>query len=175
MIPTLTTERLRLRPLREGDLDAFVAFYASPASAFYGGACDRADAWRRMASYAGSWVLKGFGPFAVESRAAGEFLGMVGPWAPEGWPEPEITWMLLSRAQGKGYATEAAGAALDFAYRRLGWPTAVSAINPDNTPSLRLAERLGACFAYETVIRGGEGVHVYRHRAPQTRRAGGMQ
>ena len=66
---------------------------------------------------------------------------------------------------GKGYATEAAAAALDATYELFEWPTAVSVIAAANTPSIRVAERLGAVREREVTYRYGEA-YVYRHRPP---------
>ncbi|MEM1345286.1 MAG: GNAT family N-acetyltransferase [Pseudomonadota bacterium] len=163
--PAIETERLRLRAFRPGDDAAMIAFYASESSAFYGGPCEANDAWRKAAVYPGHWALRGYGPFALEERASGRFVGLCGPWFPLGFPEPEITWMLVEDARGQGFAVEAARAALAFAYATLGWVRAVSCINPDNTPSLRLAERLGAVHEYDTAV-GSTPVGVWRHAVP---------
>ena len=71
------------------------AFYASPISSFYGGPCDREDAWRKFAAYPGHWALRGFGPWAIEEKSSGAFVGLSGLWFPEGWYAPEITWALV--------------------------------------------------------------------------------
>lgn len=165
-IPVLETERLILRPVREEtDFEALTTFFASERSSFYGGPCARADAWRKLVIYAGHWAIRGYGPFALEDRASGQFAGLSGPWFPEGFPEPEITWMLVDGFEGRGLATEAATRALRFAYEVLGWRTAISTILPENTTSVRLAERLGAAKDYVYRM-GDEDFDVYRHLSP---------
>lgn len=171
-IPVLETERLLLRGLQPSDFEPFAAFLASDAARFVGGPCSRVDAWRRLASYAGSWSLRGFGKFAVEDKATGKFAGLVGPWFPEGWPEPEIAWTLLDAFQGRGLAAEAASRALRFAYESLGWTTAVSCIDPLNKPSIALAQRLGATFEGKTEIKPYGEALLYRHRSPEELEAG---
>ena len=166
-IPVLETERLTLRGLRASDFEPFAEFLATDAARFIGGPCSRVDAWRRIASYAGAWSLLGFGKFAVEEKASGKFAGVVGPWFPEGWPEPEIAWTLLGGFQGRGLAAEAASRALRFAYDSLGWTTAVSCMDPLNKPSIALAERLGATFEGKTEIKPYGEALLYRHRGPQ--------
>ena len=165
-VPVLETERLRLREWREEDLNAFAAFWADPATAdFLGGTCARDGAWRRMALQVGRWMLRGYGRWAIEEKASGSFAGYCGPWNPEGWPEPEIGWGLVKAYHGRGYATEAALRARNFAYRELGWPTAVSYIAADNAASRRVAERLGASFERSIELRGYP-LGLYRHPAP---------
>lgn len=163
MIPSLETERLVLRPWRESDLDDVAAFYADEATAkFVGGVCARDDAWRRLASMVGHWGLRGNGPWALQEKATGHYVGWCGIWGPEGWPEPELMWSLMGSAHGKGYATEAATRARRFAYETLGWSTLISLIVPENAPSRRVAARLGARIEGQVELRGYR-MDVHRH------------
>lgn len=173
--PLLETERLVLRlPLSE-DLDGWAAFGADPdAMTFLGGPGPRAVAWRAMAGVAGSWALHGFGMFSVIEKASGRWIGRVGPWRPEGWPGTEVGWGLLSDAQGRGYAFEAAVAAIDWAFDHLGWDEVVHTIDPANTGSIALAQRLGstnrgpgrlpAPFADRTIDVWGQSAAAWRAR-----------
>ena len=163
--PTHETDRLILRGYREDDFEPMAEFFADPVSQFYGGPCGRDDAWRKFAAYPGHWALRGYGPWAIERRDTNEFIGICGPWYPEGWIEPEITWALAPGHHGQGFATEAARAALDIAYRDFGWTTAVSVIALANPASAAVAERLGA--TPESRIEGRYGTaDVYRHQPP---------
>lgn len=171
MTPRLETERLVLRAFAPGDVEQFTGFYASDASRFVGGPEDRIATWRRMASYAGCWMLRGYGKFIVEEKASGRAVGIVGPWYPEGWPEPEIGWTVLPEFEGRGYATEAARRAILFAYDELGWTTAMSAVFPGNTRSFRLAERLGAQHEGSEEIKPYGMLEIYRHLPPREFRA----
>jgi RimJ/RimL family protein N-acetyltransferase len=165
-VPVLETEQLRLRSWREEDLPAFAGFWADEDTArFLGGTCARPQSWRIMAMYAGHWVLRGYGMWAIEEKATGQLAGYCGPWNPEGWPEQEIGWGLVKAFHGRGYATEAARRARDFAYRELGWPTAVSYIAAENAASQGVAKRLGATFE-STGDLLGTPVGIYRHPAP---------
>jgi RimJ/RimL family protein N-acetyltransferase len=166
MVPVLETERLRLRAWREGDLGAYAVFCASDATArLLGGPWGPGTAWRRMAAYAGHWILRGYGVWALEDKSSGHFVGYSGLWNPAGWPEPEISWGLVQEFHGCGYATEAARRARRFAYADLGWSTVVSYIRPENIASARVAERLGAKLEKSIDLRG-VAVGVYRHSAP---------
>ena len=143
--PTLTTERLVLRPTLQEDLDGWAALMADEeASRFIGGPQARPAAWRGMASMAGSWALLGFGMFSVVERETGQWVGRIGPWRPEGWPGTEVGWGLVREHWGKGYAVEAATAAIDWAFDELGWTDVIHCIDPANTPSQKVAERLGS-------------------------------
>ncbi len=124
------------------------------------GTLSREDAWDEMAALAGHWHLRGYGMWAVEERETGSFVGRVGLHYPEGWPDHEVAWALARPFWGKGYAAEAARAALGEAFGRLGWPRAISLIHPANTRSVRLAERLGEHLDGEAVVHGCR-VEVY--------------
>jgi RimJ/RimL family protein N-acetyltransferase len=166
-IPVLETERLRLRAWREEDLGPFAEFCANEATAkFVGGVSDRAGAWRRMAAQAGHWQLRGYGSWVLEEKAQAGFIGYCGFWNPEGWPERELMWGLVADCHGRGFATEAARCARDYAYGRLGWNTAISCIDSGNNASLRVAERLGARYERSAEV-GPYRFGIYRHPGPE--------
>jgi RimJ/RimL family protein N-acetyltransferase len=117
-IPTLMTQRLELRALHRRDFDAYAALRADPEVMRYvggDGPWDRDRSWRHMAFLLGHWQLKNFGMWAVEHRATGAFLGMIGFAEPAGWPGFELAWTLARRFWGHGYATEGARVALAHA------------------------------------------------------------
>jgi len=165
-IPTLTTSRLTLRPLMAADFDVFADFFASDRSKFVGGPVPRELSWRMLAVELGHWSLRGYGRWAVEETASGRFAGVVGPWNPEGWPEPEVGWDLMAGFEGKGYATEAATAALAYVFDTLGWPTAISLVATGNDSSRRVARRLGA--AHDGMFEHPRFglLEIWRHPAP---------
>lgn len=143
--PQVMTPRLLLRRPIASDFDAWAEFSADPEAArFLGGAQPREVAWRTMATVVGAWTMRGFSMFSVVERATGEWIGRIGPWQPEGWPGPEVGWGIARSAWGKGYAVEAAAAAIDFAFEQLGWTEVIHCIDPDNVASARVAERLGS-------------------------------
>lgn len=143
--PVLHTERLTLRPIALEDFPRWAEMMADPEAARYlGGAQPAATAWRGFMTMAGAWSLTGISMFSLEDRETGLWLGRIGPWRPHGWPGNEVGWGLHPEAQGKGYGVEAATAALDYAFDVLDWPDVIHCIDPDNTPSQRLAERVGS-------------------------------
>ncbi len=164
-IPTLESERLLLRAFTQDDFEPMAAFYADPVSASYGGPCQREEAWRKFAVYCGHWALRGYGPWALQDKRTGAFVGLSGLWFPEGWIAPEITWALVPGQHGKGYATEGARRALQAAYADYGWTTAVSVVAVHNTASQAVAQRLGATREREVEFRHG-AAYLYRHRGP---------
>lgn len=143
--PVLQTERLTLRPIALEDFPRWAEMMGDPEAArFLGGAQPAATAWRGFMTMAGAWSLTGISMFSVVDRETGQWVGRIGPWRPHGWPGTEVGWGLHPDAQGKGYGVEAATAAIDYAFDTLGWSEVIHCIDPDNTPSQRLAERLGS-------------------------------
>lgn len=98
--------------------------------------------------------------WAVEERSSGEMVGRVGCWHPEEWPGFEVGWILRRNFWGRGFATEAARASLDYAFDELGRSHAISLIHPDNRASILMAERLGEKLEGKTAVFGIE-VLVY--------------
>jgi len=143
-IPTLETERLRLRAAEWSDFDAYADFRGSPRSKGVGGPYSREQTFDHLAELVGHWHLRGYGRWMVADKATNAPLGVVGLYYPEDWPEPEVAWTLFGTAEGKGVAYEAALASRAYAYGTLGWTTAISCIFPDNPRSIALAKRLGA-------------------------------
>ena len=159
-VPELETERLRLRAPVLDDLPAWTEICA----AWPTGAISAETAWEEFSYYTSGWMLHGHGLWAVELHD-GPLVGFVHvglEW--DDW-EPELGWMLIAEHRGKGYATEAAQAAATYARDIL--PTFVSYIDPMNTASQRVAERLGARrdAQREAEIQrvDGHAAHVWRH------------
>lgn len=143
--PILQTERLTLRPIAMEDFPRWAEMMGdAEAAKFLGGAQPAAVAWRGFMTMAGAWSLTGISMFSLVERETGLWLGRIGPWTPHGWPGTEVGWGLHPDAQGKGYGVEAATATIDHAFDVLGWTDVIHCIDPDNTPSQRLAERIGS-------------------------------
>ncbi len=169
--PTLMTERLTLRGFKPSDADPFVSAFTQDRMQYAGGPMTPKLAWRHFVSNIGHWVANGFGMFIVTWRGEDRPLGIVGHWYPLGWAEKEVGWVLFDDAdEGKGIAQEAAQASLDQAFGPLGWDTAVSYIAPENTGSIKLAERLGATLDPEAPKpETTSPCLIYRHPKPQGR------
>lgn len=141
----IETERLLLRPTQLEDLDGWAEMMGdAEASRFIGGPVARAASWRGLMTMAGSWTLQGFAMFSMIEKASGRWIGRTGPWQPDGWPGTEVGWGVVRSAQGRGFAYEAAVASIDWAFDTLGWDEVIHCIDPANTASQRLAERLGS-------------------------------
>ena len=160
----LETQRLRLVPPVAAHIPAYTAFLGSDRAAQRGWTALPHEAWRHFAAILGHQSLRGFGPFVAEARSDGRAVGLFGPWHPGGQLEAEIKWSVWrDDDEGKGFAFEAAGATLTYAFQTLRWPTAVSYITPDNARSANLALRLGAVRDGTWTTPRGTVVDVFRH------------
>ncbi|WP_319937671.1 GNAT family N-acetyltransferase [Allitabrizicola rongguiensis] len=141
--PVLETARLRLRMPRYDDFAHRLTFLAADRAKWEGGPFTTEQAWRIFASEVGQWPLMGFGPFSIDDLVTGEYLGEVGIYQPEGYPEPELGWFVTEPAEGKGIAAEGAQAVMAWAAATFGWDHIDNYIDPGNDRSIALGLRLG--------------------------------
>jgi RimJ/RimL family protein N-acetyltransferase len=146
--PTLSTERLVLRPWRESDLAPFAALNADPrVMATLPKILDRAESDVLASRIMAGFEKRGFGLWAVEVPGITDFIGFVGLSVPHFQarftPCVEIGWRLAFEHWGHGYATEGARAAMAFAFERLRLPEIVSFTWTGNARSRRVMERIG--------------------------------
>lgn len=164
-IPTrLESERLVLRMFREEDWRCMHTHYGNADCTRYtvGRALSEGESWRQTATLAGHWLLRGYGPYAVEEKSSGAMIGAVGLWYPVDFPEREIKWALLPEYQGRGYASEAARAVQAMAAEVYPGQPPISFIHRDNLASIRVALSVGATLENEVDFRGGR-FRIYRH------------
>lgn len=167
-IPTLETERLRLRAPQPGDADAYLQFYTSDRSQYVGGPKTPRAAWDLFGLQFGHWCLRGYGMFAVTRKEDDAAIGLVGHWFPDTRPETEVGWILFDTgSEGQGIAFEAAQTCVSYGWEVLGWEQMVSYIDPDNARSINLAKRLGAVLDPDAAPAAPDvPCVVYRHRRP---------
>ena len=149
-MPELRTERLLLRGWHDADREPFAALNADPfVMEHFPGLLSRAESDAFVDRIEECWATRGFGLWAVEVTAPpGEsdtFIGYVGLWPGDvaGPGLVEVGWRLAHRVWGRGYAPEAATAALDFAFSVLGLPEVVSFTVPQNERSRRVMAKIG--------------------------------
>ena len=141
----IETPRLILRPPRMEDFEEWARFLDDEIAArFIGGRQVRATAWRTFMGMCGCWHMTGIAMFCVIEKSSGSWVGRLGPWYPEGWPEPEVGWGIARPHWGKGYASEGAAAAMDYAFDVLGWKKVIHCVHEDNAASQGVAKKLGS-------------------------------
>lgn len=147
-----------LRAYRREDFDAFAdhfsAHYADPVGASGTSAAERGTAWRIFCSHAGLWTIDGAGWWAVEEMQTGQLVGTVGAFFREDCTVMELGWNTYGAFAGKGYACEAATAALNYAFDIRQEAKVRALIAPGNASSLRVASRLGFRYESEAALNG---------------------
>ncbi|MEQ1930784.1 MAG: GNAT family N-acetyltransferase [Parvularculaceae bacterium] len=137
-----------MRPLAPDDFEPHAAMMASPGVARFLSVDrlpqSRPAAWRAFASMIGHWPMRGFGFFSAFEKAGGEWVGRIGPWMPEGWPGLECGWGVAPQHWGKGYAPEAAVAAIRWVFKlKPDLARIISLIDPLNENSQAVARKAG--------------------------------
>lgn len=164
----IETPRLRLRPPEARDVAPMMEIHQDPDVIRYLGSGvpgDLAVAWRNVALMIGHWQMRGYGPWTITARDGGEILGRAGLWNAEGGPGVELGWMLRRSAWGRGLGTEAARAALDWAWAHTEYDHIISVIHLSNAPSIRIAEKIGGRLE-RTEVADGVEIRTYGlHRA----------
>lgn len=100
-------------------------------------------AWRNVAMMIGHWQMRGYGMWIVIERTSGDIIGRAGLWNEEGGPGLELGWLIRKSSWGRGYATEASRAALDWAWAHVDTDHIISVIHAENLQSIRIAQKLG--------------------------------
>ena len=171
-VPTLATDRLRLRALSDADVGPMTEINRDPEVAQWLGEPDPSLTGQRIAGYVEHWRTRGFGQWAVEEAASGVFIGRVGLVHHDDWTasvhDAEIGWTLSRAVWGRGYATEAARAALEWATERPDLKAIISITLPGNLRSRRVMEKLGLTYQGSAFWHGFEQVwyatRVFRRR-----------
>jgi RimJ/RimL family protein N-acetyltransferase len=150
----LRTERLILRPVRVGDVDELVAMHADPVTrrVFGEWTRDRVEDW--VDRSVREWEERGHGKLTILDRESGTFIGRSGL---RFWPEfeeVEVGWVLMPAARGRGVATEAGRACIEWGFRDFALPYVTAYIGPANANSIAVAERLGMTPLREDVLHG---------------------
>jgi RimJ/RimL family protein N-acetyltransferase len=150
-MPVIETKRLKLRGHTIEDASLVRALWSDPAVTHYigGKALTSEECWSRLLRYVGHWSLLGFGYWLLEEKATGDFVGEVGfsnykrDMEPALGGVPEVGWVLTPPKHGKGYATEAVHAVLDWGREHFGASPVVCLIHPDHDASIRVALKCG--------------------------------
>ena len=141
----IETERLLLRRVEPRDREAIHRLNADPEfTRHLAGVQTRDQSEAAIARWEGHWAEHGFGILAVEWRETGEFIGRVGLQYHRVWPnDPEVGWALDPVFWGRGIATEAGAACVNWGFGELGYERLVSITTEANAASRNVMRKLG--------------------------------
>jgi RimJ/RimL family protein N-acetyltransferase len=176
-MPAPDTTRLLLRRTDIADAEAFMEIFWDPEVVEKKQVTlteepgDLALARRKTAQLMNHWETRGYGLWTVVEKASGQIIGCVGLQKWDGWPDAELAWVIHRSQWGRGFATEAARAALEWTWAATGIDHVISLINADDLRSMRVATKVGEQFERADVDPiNGEAIHVYGIYRPGARR-----
>jgi [ribosomal protein S5]-alanine N-acetyltransferase len=171
-IPTIETEHLILKGWKPEDADVLfdilqedgiLDYFPNPKPP------PRAKADDYIAHHLWHWKQFGYGHWAVVTRADNRVVGWNGlEYLPE-LVETEVAYLLSKRVWGRGYATEAARAAVEFGFERAGLNKIIGLVHPGNAGSVRVLEKCGMLFADRLTIWGMDMSRYHIERAAYER------
>ncbi|WP_115719272.1 GNAT family N-acetyltransferase [Gallaecimonas mangrovi] len=162
----IDTPRLRLRRFTLDDVPAFFAMTSDRQVLRYTGEAgpvnSLAEAEQKLrAAPLADYERYGYGRLAVELKSSGEVIGFCGlKFLPE-FNVPELGYRILPAFWGQGLITEAGKAVLEYGHTELGLARIIALIHPDNSRSVRVAEKLGMT-AEKKVSYGANSVWCYQ-------------
>lgn len=151
------TERLRLRPAMTGDVDTLHRIWIDPGVRRFlwdDRPIERDVAANVVDASLADWRERGYGLWVVEERDSGEPIGFIGFRSSHEDPRPELLFGLLPAHWHRGLASEAARAALAFAWATLACDAVWAATDPPNEVSVRVLERIGMTFERRAAVNG---------------------
>ena len=166
---TLDTANLVLRPMETADVPAYGAFRSDPLVMRYlppaardGDQTEKAA--KRIPAFAEHWRQRGYGVWGVFERGSGAMIGHCGLNYLEEYDETEVLYALARHAWGRGLATEAARAAVDFGFGPAGLTRLIGLVHPDNVASQHVLTKLGFAYRHDLTWQGMRVRYYQRDR-----------
>lgn len=162
---TVNTARLRLTPVSTADIDVLHAMWIDPDVRRYlwdDVVIDRTTVEEVVGQNARDWSERRYGFWLIVDAESGDVAGFIGFRSSGDTPAPELLYGLLPRFWGRGFATEAARAAVRYAFETLGLDAVHAATDVPNVASMQVMERLGMTF-----VRRDANMVFYRLDSPQ--------
>jgi ribosomal-protein-alanine N-acetyltransferase len=160
----LVTERLRLTPCAEADIQRVHALLTHPDVRRFlmdDLVVGREWVFDLVQSSQSTFTDASYGLWCLESKTDGAFAGIAGLRVTAGAREPQLLYALDPGSWGRGLATEASTAVIDYAFDELGFRELLASTDPPNRASIRVMERLGMRFL-EAARAGGLPIVFYR-------------
>ena len=161
----IETERLLLRRWRDEDTEPYARMCADPEVMRFigdGSPLTREGSEGQISRFLRHWDERGFGLWVLEGKEGKTFIGFAGLAHQEDWTEgehkTEVGWRLDRAFWGRGLATEAARASVDYGFETLGLERIISIIQPGNVASRRVAAKAGLTLRGESHRRNSKVV-----------------
>ena len=159
---SIYTERAILRPLTLAEAPEPPELFRTVGDAevmkYWLGGPDKSleQTGARIVKINSHWKKHGFGDWGIELKKSGELIGFCGLHYIEGMVEVNIGYVLEKEQWRQGYGYEVSRTVLDYGFGKLGLSEIVAIIWPENTASIRLAEKLGMKFWQKFIWKGGD-------------------
>ena len=154
-VPEILTPRLRLRAWTDADVGQLAALYADSEMVRYLRKLDLEGTRQQVVRFKDHWERRNFGPWAVEHRETGRFIGRLGLMHHDDWTacahDAEVGWVIARDLWGEGLASEGGAAALRFGFETMAMKRIISIAHRDNAASLRVMHKLGMAREGEAV------------------------
>ena len=151
----ITTPRLTLKPFDYKDIEVFVKYQQDEEfKRQMGGVLNEELAREKFDLYYDFFAKNSYGFFSIYEKGQEEWIGQAGISTRATADFVELGWAIVPKHQGKGYATEAIRAVIDWCRKVHNWQKFYFCIEPENIPSVKLAEKLG-------------GKNIGTHKLPQ--------
>ena len=169
----IETPRLRLEPFQASDTDALYRMESdAQVKQFAGGVLTRAQTEKLLKRFIESTRESGFGAIAIKLQGTNEIVGLCGLYLTsegEGAEEAELFYGLARHAWGQGYATEACQALTTAAIQQTWLKKIVASVDPQNSRSIRVLERIGMRFSHVEKTSDPDGIeHVFSLHAGES-------
>jgi ribosomal-protein-alanine N-acetyltransferase len=171
MKKVIETERLLLRELEESDTGTLAEIYSDLEVMRYVGkgiALDYAQTKKSVENWIKYYERFKFGNWATIEKGTWKFVGLCGlSWLPDSY-EIEVSYLFTKDSWGRGYATEAAKAILDYGFNQIGLRRIVALVYPQNEPSIHVLEKLGMKYEGERIFFNDKLLLVYSSEKNET-------
>lgn len=168
MNAVVETDRLILRPFEPADFETYFARVLGDADVMRylatGAPMDKAEALTRFQQRLAAPPAELHAVWAVVERLSGELIGHAALHALEGTELVEVAYALGKRWWGRGYASEAASAAVRYGFERLALDPIVAVTRPTNAASRRVLQKLGFSYVRDAVFYNGPAAYYELHK-----------
>ena len=161
------SERLVCRRWQDNDFRDVLGLYSDPLAMKFvddGSPLSEPDCHKWFKITSQNYSARGYGMLKLSLRESpGSFIGCIGLVHPNKQVLPELKYALIPEVWGRGYATEAVSALLEYARSMLSLGRMIATVHPHNQPSQRVLEKCGFVVGLPRVNSDGTETLVYEY------------